>query len=121
MIYVYKRFCRFGDKGLRSLVEHPHSLWYPEDGTIVKPSLAGSLLYGYTCLDEADPWTLFCGAELWLCQTSGPIVGNKALLSAVGDLGVAVTKFWRGIRDPINVTESEFSTFPDVRLIKRVQ
>ena len=118
MIQVYKLFVRRNGM-LRSLMYQPHMMWYPEDGTLVRPALTGSLFFGYRSLDEAQTSNFHCGPEVWMCQTSGPIIIQPGMVGGLLDDSDKMAQFWA---KPGTVSSSphQSAMFPDVRLIKRI-
>ena len=115
MIQVYKFFERT-DVGLKSVINHPYAMDYPEDGTLVKPKLEGSLLFGHEEMPKNSPPSWL---ELWLCETTGPI-SHHAYLEVVKLEDPEVVKdFWANMSN--FWIDNSFAMFPDVRLIRRVQ
>ena len=121
MIQVYKIFTRMPDGRLRSLIKHPYSLYYPE-GEVIKPSLAGSSLYGF--LNEQDAtgnwFSSFPNSEVWLCETTGPLRVHKSLRFPSSRSLQQMTDFWRDGFHRLALVDSHI-VFPDVCLLERVK
>ena len=111
------------DGALHSLAPHRYAVTYLTDGTLVKPVLDGSLLFGFDNLEVAKlhhaRYEMRC-VELWLGETTGPLTcGSGVVMAKAASVDDRIRDFWAG--DMSWRTLNEYTLFPDIRLLEKVQ